>query len=276
MVPWLGISVGLVLLAAIGALRVLASREDARVQAVWDSLAAPGDGQVFDASMMADLPEAAQRYFAHAIAPGTPLSDCAIVTLHGQLRDGPEAPWIRMQAREVLRPGVGFVWSAKAKMGIIPLRGADQYVDGVGMVRFRVAGLVPLINLSGEAASRSCAGRLMAEAAFCPGGLLRLPEAKWEAVGSDQFRVSTTIHGTPVAAVLRVRQDGSLSEIVVDRYDDSNRDPEAEYVPFGATFRREATFGGYTVPAEAVAGWLYGTARYSEDLNWTIDAVSYV
>lgn len=65
----------------------------------------------FDPAEVADLPQVARRYFAHAIAPGTPLFSVALIEMEGQflLGDGDKPRHFAMKAREVIRRPDEFV-----------------------------------------------------------------------------------------------------------------------------------------------------------------------
>ena len=51
-----------------------------------------------------------RRYLAQAIAPGTPLSQCARLSMRGSIKLG---RWLPFRARQVLRPHDGFIWAAR-------------------------------------------------------------------------------------------------------------------------------------------------------------------
>jgi len=68
----------------------------------------------FDPAMVAGLPEIAQRYFARAIEPGTPLRRIVRLDMSGSfILNGAEMP---MTARQILSPpALGFVWLRVAR-----------------------------------------------------------------------------------------------------------------------------------------------------------------
>jgi hypothetical protein len=107
---WLVLAV--VLLAA-GIAHGRYRRDMVLAEAVWRQIAGGEAGSgVYDPAMVADLPEPARRYFAHAIAPGTPIRLRAVIAMEGEflLGTGPKARSLPMKAREVIAPPQGFVW----------------------------------------------------------------------------------------------------------------------------------------------------------------------
>ena len=80
----------LVVAVALGAW--VNARDRAQAARVWAALEAGRDPAppAYDPAMVAHLPEIARRYFARAIAPGTPLHRS--VRLGGQGGPGPDAP----------------------------------------------------------------------------------------------------------------------------------------------------------------------------------------
>ena len=117
--------------AALGAL--VHSRDRAQMRAVWASLDAMREHAppLHDPAMVADLPEIAQRYFAAAIAPGTPLHRVVRLEMEGTfVLNGTGMP---MRARQILAPPArGFVWDAQVGTGLMRFAGSDGYGAAAG------------------------------------------------------------------------------------------------------------------------------------------------
>jgi hypothetical protein len=71
----------------------------------------------FDPSKITALPEIAQRYFSHAIAPGTPLHTVSELEMEGTFLLGEKGKFqaYDMSARQVLNPPDQFVWLPKLR-----------------------------------------------------------------------------------------------------------------------------------------------------------------
>ena len=55
------------------------------------------------------------------------------------------------------------IWRATVRMHGLPIRGSDSYLDGQGAMRWRLFGIVPMVNAAGPDITRSAAGRVNIE-----------------------------------------------------------------------------------------------------------------
>ncbi len=245
--------------AGLGTRRVLSDRRAARIEA--DLLAVPRSPDVFSAADVVGLPEPAQRYLRHAIAPGTPLAPALRLEMTGTMTPTPGGARVALRAVEVLAPRRGFVWTAEARMFGVPVRVRDHYFERAGGVRVALLGLVPL-PFSGEPEdlARSARGRLIGEAVWCPTALVGRG-VTWEAVDDDRARFTLTVDGEPIAVTLRVGPDGALREVTLDRWGDVGV-PRCRPIPYGFRVGEERTFEGVTIPTRIRGGWWYGTDRF--------------
>ncbi len=141
----------------------------------------------FTGAELEGLPEPARRHLAAAIAPGTPLAVSARLRMRGSIKVG---RWLPFRARQVLSPHHGFVWAARAAGVIV---GSDRYVDGVGGMDWKLAGLVTVVHTEGPDVSRSVAGRGGAEAVWVPTALLPRFGVSWSAGEFFRFQI-TDLH----------------------------------------------------------------------------------
>lgn len=247
---------------ALGVRRLARDRTFDRLE--HNLLAVPGvPSDVFTPALVAELPEPTRRYLLHAIAPGTPLASAVRLEMTGTMRPSPEGPAVDLRADEVLAPRRGFIWTAQARMGGVPVRVRDHYYRGKGGVGVTLLGLVPLPT-SGDAddVARSSHGRLVAEAVWCPIALVH-PSVTWEAIDADRARYTLYVDGEAEAVTVHVAPDGSLREVTLERWGDVEG-PPARRIPYGFRVDAEGTFGGLTIPTRLVGGWHYGTDRFDE------------
>ncbi|MFC4909579.1 DUF6544 family protein [Actinomadura gamaensis] len=240
----------------------------------WARLAAPsGPVGLFTPEHAQRLPTAARRWLLHAIAPGTPLLSAAHLAMHGRIRIG--GRWWPFEAEQVLKPFQGFVWTATARLAGLPVTGFDRYRDGRGEMRWRMLGRLPLLSASGPDVSRSAAGRLAAEFVLAPAAALS-PAIQWEEV--DQLRAIAHVSVDPGVhpVTLTVHPCGTLVSVTTPRWGDPGGDGYGEHV-FGVRVRQERTFGGFTVPALARAGWGHGTTDWHDGdfFRFSIDHAQY-
>jgi hypothetical protein len=163
---------GILIVVALTTLAIIRSRDDRKVDSIWQSLEATSKQQVFTEDMVSDLPDPARRYFLHAIRPDTPLASSASLEMRGTMRLKPEREWMPMKARQILAPPKGFVWRAEADDGLMRFSGGDHFVNGSGRVRFWLWGVIPLVNQEGPDVSRAALGRLVCETIWLPSSLL--------------------------------------------------------------------------------------------------------
>lgn len=259
----------LIALAAVGLLflifillMVIRFTEAGRVNAAWRSLevSAETPADIFSREMLDGLPEVAQRYLLHAIAPDTPLARHVLLSMEGEIQPQSEGPWLPFRAKQIITPGKGFIWKAAARQGWLSLQVTDSYVAAKGRTRVALLGLLPIVNASNPDVTQSAAGRLLSEYVLLPSALLPQFGVVWEAVDSIHAKVTVAVDDYRATLHLTIDREGALKGVLLRRWSDTAR----EYVPFGVIVQGEKSFGGYTIPAKLTAGWGYGTDSYRE------------
>ena len=257
-------------------------RAMARTKRAWQEVTArkgPGDNGIFDPSMVAGLPEIGQRYFSHAIAPGTPIRTAVQIEMRGAflLGDKSEHQTYAMEARQILRPPSEFVWIAKLGAGWMHISGSDALVDGTAWTRFWLMGLVPIANAQSSAdLVRSAAFRSAMEPIWAPASLLPARGVEWEQIGPDTARLRVRSAHAPIMLEMSLPPNGAVKEIVGQRWSDANLDKKFRFQPFGGTTVREGTFAGYTIPTSLMVGNHYGTEDYLPFFQAEIVATQYL
>jgi hypothetical protein len=118
----------------------------------------------FEPDGISSLPDASRRYLEHAIAPGTSLAFAVRLRMHGEIKLG---QWLPFTAEQVIHWGRGFLWKASVRRNGVPIRGFDRLLNGQGVMRWKLLGLIPVMSASGPDVTRSSAGRMMAESYGC-------------------------------------------------------------------------------------------------------------
>lgn len=255
----------MLLLAATLAALVFRRKNNRQLDEVTNSLlVSENNHEFFVASMVADLPDVVQRYFLHAIAPGTPLSSSVNLKMSGAFRLNPSAAWMPMTGEETLNLPHGFVWRASMGKGLMKFSGADYYFQGSGRVNFGLWGLIPVANASGPDTARSSIGRFVGEAFWLPSSLLPQRGVKWQAIDGESAKATVVVDGEPVSITFGIAPNGQLRHISLSRWGDKTIDGSYGYAPFGGEMTAERKFGGYTIPSELGAGWWFGTDHYFE------------
>lgn len=264
------LSIAVLLAIAFLILVVIRIKNDNEVSKIWQQLADLPTEHVFTEDMVASLPSPVQRYFLHAITPGTPLASAVTLEMSGSFRLGQDKPWVPMQAKQRISLLKGFVWQATVGRGLSQFVGADYYIKGTGRMRFSLWGLVPLVNAHTHDIARSSIGRLAGEFVWLPSALLPQQGVIWQAIDERTVQASFVIDDEPVTLRLIVDADGKVLQLSLPRWGDATEDGSWNYIPFGVEFQAEQQFGGFTIPSQMNAGWWFGTERYLEFFRATI------
>lgn len=217
----------------------------------------------YDPSMVADLPEVAQRYFSHAIEIGTPLHTTVQLQMQGQFLLGSpqDHQTYAMTARQILAPPSEFVWIPTLRSGLIRITGSDALVEGEGWTRFWINSLVPVVNEYASAdLNRSALTRAAMEAIWAPASLLPSNGVEWSQTGANSARVTFPTGIEPIDMTLG--PNGAVTAIFSMRWSNENAQKSFQLQPFGGTVEAEARFAGFTIPSLVKMGNHYGTEDY--------------
>ncbi|MEE4240922.1 MAG: DUF6544 family protein [Desulfopila sp.] len=243
----------------------------------WLRLAAlqAAEPQEYDPLMVADLPEAAQRFFNFAITPGTPLLTVAEIDMGGWFSLGSrEDPQYRqMEAKQILAAPWGFLWKLRLP-GTVPISGSDSG----RWTRFRILGLLPVVRLGGEADhSRSAYGRYVAEAVFwTPAALLPGPGVIWEEGDENSARVTVNHAGLSQTVAIRVGGNGQPIEVSFLRWSNANPEKTHRLQPFGGKMSDFREVQGFRLPFEVEAGNMFGTEDYFPFFKAEVQSIRFV
>ncbi|EEW26198.1 DUF6544 family protein [Rhodobacter ferrooxidans] len=260
---WLLLGLGAVAAAVLAALWRKAM-DTKHAETVWQALRATRDPAppLFDPATLQDQPEIVRRFFAQAIAPGTPLHRVVEITMTGEfILNGRALP---MQASQIMAPPQGFVWRAKVGRGLFGFSGADGYLAGQSSwMRFWLAGVVPLVRAGGTADfARSAAARMVLETLWNPAALLPQFGARWQVVGPDLAAVRFDALPQIEPVMLRIDAEGRITEAFTQRWSSANADKVYRLQPFGGHCRGWGSFHGFTIPTELQAGNFFGTPQF--------------
>jgi len=196
-----------------------------------------------------------QRYLDHAIAPRTAPATAVQITMDGEIR---ARGWMPFSATQVIRGGLGFIWSAKAG----PIWGYDRLLDGHGQMKWRVLGAFPFMAANGPDTTKAAEGRLAVELVWIP-TLLGAEHVRWTGVSDTEAIALFVVGGSEFALHLTFAENGAVKSAWTLRWGNPDGG-EHRFIPFGAIVEDEATFDGFTIPTKLRAGWYFGTDRFAE------------
>lgn len=181
------------------------------------------EGRRFDPAMVAELDEPVQRYFTHALSPGSPLSAGVRLTMAGRIKVG---VWLPFTA-DWEGDGRSFIWRARAGWGPAKaLHVVDRYADGSGSMNVRLFGSIPLVRADDADTVRSGAGRAALEAAtWAPAALLPDRGIAWRAESDALIVASWDV--PPERPEVRVNIDnaGAVRSASALRWDNGEHGP---------------------------------------------------
>jgi hypothetical protein len=242
------------------------------IDQLWDS--APLSENFFDPSSISPLPEVARRYLEHAIAPGAQIASAVRLWMHGEIKLNHK--WYSFQGEEVICWNRGMIWRATTWMKGLPIWGADRVVDGTSAMEWKILGLFPVAQATGDDVTRSGAGRVQGESVWLPSVLCH-PQISWTQMDLNHIRANFTALGEPAELVLTIDRSGGLERIKFLRWGN----PEGgvhHFVDFGGEVEAEETFGDYTIPTQLRLGWFFDSERFESEgefFHCTIDHAIY-
>lgn len=234
----------------------------------------PLENQRFDPEALTAAPPVARRYLCWAIAPAAPLASAVRLQMHGTIRLGDQ--WHRFTGEEVIRWHQGMIWRATTWMQGLPIFGADRLVEGRGDMRWKLLGLLPVMQASGADVTRSAAGRIQGEAIWLPSVLCQ-PGVTWTELSESQVQANFTAFGEPAHLTLTLDAQGAIQQVALQRWGNPEGN-EYHYGAFGVRVEASGFFEGYTIPTSIRAGWFFGTERFEREgefFRCTIDQACY-
>ncbi|MFM7408168.1 MAG: DUF6920 family protein [Cuspidothrix sp.] len=235
--------------------------EQKNINQIWQSLEKTATFQkTFNSDLIANLPEPVQRYFLHAITPGTLLATGVKLKMQGYIQVTKEKR-LTMQATEILTPQ-GFVWRARMENIFFHIQGADYYYRNHGKVEFKIWGLIPFLNEENTNVTRSSIGRCGGELFWLPSALLPQSQVNWQAIDNSTIQATFNVDSETITPTLIIDEKGRVLVAKLPRWGDKTTSKTWEYIPFGGTFAQDRNFQGYTIPSQINAGWWLGTEQY--------------
>lgn len=231
---------------------------------------------LFNPASLSGLPSPAIRYLQYSIAAGQPLTRAVRFTMKGDIRLSRSRPPAPFRAEEVLHADKGFLW--KAQVGNpLPIRGFDRYFQGIGEMRWRLFGLIPLIRARDANITRSARERFVMERVLAPGSLLPGENVEWREIDERTalLRIRQDRHWHELR--LEVEASGAPHKLSMERWGNFETANKAwQTIPYAARFDGETPVKGYTLPGAIRVCWWAGTDRELDVVRFEITSVDFV
>lgn len=219
---------------------------------------------LFSREELAGLPAPVTRYFEYALAPEQRLVRRARLRQAGRfsMRPGAWRPFTAMEHFSVAPRG--FLWDATIRtMPLCPVRVRDGYLEGEGVTRGAIAGLVPVVDQHGtpELASGALL-RYLAECVWLPTALLPSAGVQWSAVDDRTARATLTDGATTVSMDAHFGEGGEIASISAERHRDVKGTPVL--TRWEGRFRDWERADGMMIPMTGEVEWASpeGTVPY--------------
>ncbi|HMM48433.1 MAG TPA: hypothetical protein PKE32_02305 [Miltoncostaeaceae bacterium] len=223
----------------------------ARIRPAWERLAAPTrDPQPFTPALVEGLPARVVRWLRRVITPGSRLLTGARIRMHGRINIG---RWRPFSADQIIGPD-GFIWAARAGRAPLSIRGYDRFTDGRGEMRWRLAGIIPVMSAAGDDITRSAAGRLAAEMLVITPAAALSPAVRWSEVDARTARATVTLGPYRHEITLEIARSGQARHLSLPRWGSPDGGPPGEH-PFEVSFTDELEVHGQRLPGAFQAAW---------------------
>jgi len=163
------------------------------------------------------LPDLVQRYLRNVGVVGQPPVANFRLRLHGRIRSAADSRWMPLRAEQYtfVRERKRFFYLTSSIFGA-PVRGYHRYADGSASMDIRVAGVVPIVSLTGPEMFQSETVTFLNDMClFAPATLLD-PVLVWEALDGGRVAVRFNNAGVTVRAELSFNSSGDLIDFVSD------------------------------------------------------------
>jgi hypothetical protein len=164
------------------------------------------------------LPRPVQRYLRKVGVVGHPQVHRFRARMHGRIRSGPDARWMPFTAEQYnfLDGAPSRLFYMDASMSGIPFQGFHRYVGGSASMRVKVAGIAPVVNLSGPEMTRAETVTLLNDICIMAPAALIDSRIVWEAIDDRTARATLMNAGLSVRAELEFNDSGELTNFWSD------------------------------------------------------------
>lgn len=166
---------------------------------------------------VAHLPEAVQKYLAHAGVIGKEKVQNFRVVCAGEMKMDPQKGWVKIKCEQcdfLDEPTRLFL--IKAKMSGIPFLGLDSYVNGEGNMLIKVAGLFTVADARGRHMDQGEAVTLLNDMCVLAPATLIDARIQWEMLDPLTVKATFSDENCRVSATLYFNEMGELSNFVTD------------------------------------------------------------
>jgi hypothetical protein len=225
---------------------------------------------------LAHLPFPVQRYLRVAGVVGQPRVHNFRARMHGRIRNGPKARWMRLAAEQynfVDQPARLFCLNGS--MFMIPVEGYHRYVGPLATMNVKAAVLVRVVAASGNEMTQAETVTMFNDMCVMAPATLMSPAIAWEAVDAHTARGRFSNAGYTIRAELSFNDAGELTNFWSDdRYQTGSESKSVNKVRWSTPLSGYRPFGPVRLASGGEGRWHGPDGEYAYT-ELTIDDVQY-
>jgi hypothetical protein len=215
---------------------------------------------------LALLPSPVRRYLRMAGVVGQPRVRSFHVRMHGRIRSDADSRWMPFEAEQYtfLDGEPARLFYMTASMAGIPLQGLHRYVGPSASMLVKVAGLVPVANLSGTEMTRAETVTLLNDMCIMAPATLLDAHIEWEAVDDRTVRATLTNAGHTIGAELSFNDAGELTDFwSTDRRKASSDGASLTPARWSTPLTHYRQFGAFRLASHGEGRWREADREYA-------------
>jgi hypothetical protein len=166
---------------------------------------------------LAPLPAPVQRYLHATGVVGQPRVRSYRLRFRGRIRSAPDTAWMPFEAdQHSFTNAPARLFLMRARLFGVPVDAWHRLSEGHATMQVTLAGVVPIVNASGEVMDRSEAVTLFNDMCLLAPGTLIDRQIRWEPVDANTVRAHFTHYRQTISAVLFFDGEGLLTNFVSD------------------------------------------------------------
>ncbi|MGH9887345.1 MAG: DUF6544 family protein [bacterium] len=228
------------------------------------AIARPSANVVVTDRDLALLPSAVARYVRLAGAVGRPRVHSFHARFTGQIRSGPNAPWMPFTAEQYnfFRPAARYFIMGASRSGV-PFQALHAYEGATATMRVRVASLVNVVDARGAEMDVAETVTLFNDmCVFAPAALIAAP-VRWTEIDSHTVAASFTNAEHTIGATLRFSDNGELADFVSDDRSASADGRAFTRMRWSTPLSAYRDFDGYRIASRGEGRWHAAEGEYA-------------
>ena len=222
------------------------------------------------------LPGVVQRYIRLNGAVGEPRVQNFRARFHGQIRSGPDAPWMPFTGAQYNFYGErSRLFLMDGSMFGLPFQAFHRFIGPTATMRVKVASLVTLVNAKGAKMDEAETVTLFNDLCVFAPGALADRGIVWQQIDAHSVGASFTNLSHTIRAVLSFNDRGELTDFVADGRGALSADGKSiSEMRWSTPLSDYRLFGSHRLMTRGEGIWHAPGGKYSY-LHFDLDAIEY-